>query len=86
VLAGDLRASIGFSSVCVLAYYAVANASAWTLSAAVSRRLVPALGLVGCVAVGVALPDASVLAGAVVLAVGAVLWVLRGRASPDLRG
>ena len=28
----DVRGAIGFSSFGVLAYYAVANASAWTLS------------------------------------------------------
>ena len=59
VLAGDVRQAIGFSSVCVLAYYAIANASAWTLDASVRARLVPALGIVGCVAVGLALPMAS---------------------------
>ena len=28
----DLRTAIGFSSFTVLGYYAIANASAWTLS------------------------------------------------------
>ena len=31
VVVTDLRGAIGFSSFCVLAYYAIANASAWTL-------------------------------------------------------
>ena len=44
VLAVDLRGAIGFSSFAVLLYYAVTNASAWTLG----YRLVPAVGLVGC--------------------------------------
>jgi APA family basic amino acid/polyamine antiporter len=85
VLAGDLRQAIGFSSVCVLAYYALANASAWTLDASTRARLVPALGVVGCVAVGLALPVTSVLAGAGVLAAGAALWLLRFRAGPQRR-
>jgi len=52
----DLRHAIGFSSFCVLAYYAIANASAWTLGG----RIVPALGVVGCVVVALALPLPSV--------------------------
>ncbi|MBP2472739.1 APA family basic amino acid/polyamine antiporter [Crossiella equi] len=40
----DLDGAIGLSSFGVLLYYAVANASAWTLG----RRLVPAVGLSGC--------------------------------------
>ncbi|SES49542.1 amino acid/polyamine/organocation transporter, APC superfamily [Pedococcus cremeus] len=85
VLAGDLRGAIGFSSVCVLTYYAIANASAWTLQRSLRARAVPALGLVGCTAVGLALPPSSVLAGALVLAAGVVLWLLRFRATPDVR-
>ena len=79
VIAGDLRPAIGFSAVCVLAYYAIANASAWTLGRAPARRFVPAAGLIGCVAVGASLPLASVLAGAGVLAAGTALWVVRRR-------
>jgi basic amino acid/polyamine antiporter, APA family len=44
VLLADVREAIAFSAVTVLVYYAVANAAAWTLG----RRLVPALGLAGC--------------------------------------
>ena len=36
----DVRGAIGFSSFAVLLYYAIANASAWTLG----RRLIPAVG------------------------------------------
>jgi APA family basic amino acid/polyamine antiporter len=86
VLAGDLRQAIGFSSVCVLAYYAIANASAWTLGPSVRSRVVPALGLVGCVTVGLALPVSSVVAGVAVLAAGVALWLLRFRAGPQRRG
>ena len=38
-----LGAAIGFSSFAVLVYYAVANASAWTLDTAVRSRVVPAV-------------------------------------------
>lgn len=85
VLAGDLRGAIGISSVCVLAYYAIANASAWTLQRSLRARAVPALGLLGCTAVGLALPLSSVLAGVLVLAVGVALWLLRLRAAPGVR-
>ena len=67
------------SAVCVLAYYAIANASAWTLDQAPARRFVPAAGLIGCVAVGASLQLASVLAGAGVLGAGTALWVVRRR-------
>ncbi|MDV3125706.1 amino acid permease [Mycobacterium sp. 21AC1] len=69
----DLRGAIGFSSFAVLLYYAIANASAWTLG----RRVIPATGLVGCLVLAFALPPASVTAGAAVVAVGALLYALR---------
>lgn len=76
---GDVRAAIGFSSFGVLAYYAVANASAWTLTRAEGRppRVVPAVGLVGCLALAFSLPAASVLSGAAVLAAGAAVYGAR---------
>jgi APA family basic amino acid/polyamine antiporter len=73
----DVRGAIGFSSFGVLAYYAVANASAWTLSAAPAARGVPVVGLVGCVALAFALPGVSVIVGATVLAVGAAAYGVR---------
>jgi APA family basic amino acid/polyamine antiporter len=69
----DVRGVIGFSSFAVLIYYAIANASAWTLG----RRLVPALGLAGCVALAVALPAQAVVSGLGVLMLGAVIYVAR---------
>ncbi|HTY28961.1 MAG TPA: APC family permease, partial [Mycobacterium sp.] len=69
----DVRGVIGFSSFAVLLYYAVANASAWTLG----RRLIPAAGLLGCVALAFALPPASVLTGVAVIAVGALIYAVR---------
>ncbi|MGW1143595.1 APC family permease [Streptomyces sp. NPDC002454] len=75
----DVRGAIGFSSFGVLAYYAVANASAWTLSPAERRpnRLVPVLGMAGCAALALALPLATVVSGTAVLALGAAVYGLR---------
>ena len=69
----DVRGVIGFSSFAVLLYYAIANASAWTLG----RRLIPAAGLAGCVVLAFALPPAAVLTGVAVLAVGAAIYAVR---------
>ncbi|MFD7405602.1 APC family permease [Streptomyces sp. NPDC059866] len=75
----DVRGAIGFSSFGVLAYYAVANASAWTLDTAPARRVVPVVGLLGCVVLAFSLPGTSVVAGAGVLAVGVVAYGIRRR-------
>ena len=69
----DVRGVIGFSSFAVLLYYAIANASAWTLG----RRLIPAAGLAGCVVLAFALPPTAVLTGVAVLAVGAAIYAVR---------
>ncbi|MEU5716771.1 APC family permease [Streptomyces sp. NPDC020403] len=75
----DLRGAIGFSSFGVLAYYAVANAAALTLTPAEGRppRAVPVAGLAGCLLLAFALPAASVLTGSAVLAAGAGAYGLR---------
>ena len=72
VSVADIRGAIGFSSTGVLVYYAIANASAWTLPGRARRwrRPVAALGLLGCVVLVATLPAASVLVGLGVLAVG----------------
>lgn len=77
VLAGvlDLRGAIGFSSFAVLVYYAIANASAFTLGA----KLIPVAGLVGCLVLAVTLPVTSALTGMAVLLVGAALYAAVGR-------
>jgi APA family basic amino acid/polyamine antiporter len=77
----DLRSAIGFSSVTVLAYYAIANASAFTLASEQRSwpRIVPVLGFVGCVTLALALPGTTVAVGLAVLGAGAALYVLRGR-------
>ncbi|MFC4061689.1 APC family permease [Planomonospora corallina] len=75
----DLRGAIGFSSFGVLVYYAVANASAWTLTRTEGRppRVIPTLGLLGCLALAFALPVSSVLTGSAVLAAGAAWYAAR---------
>ncbi|MCZ4602520.1 APC family permease [Streptomyces sp. Lzd4kr] len=73
----DVRGAIGFSSFGVLAYYAVANASAWTLGSAPTARVVPAVGLLGCVVLAFSLPGVSVAVGAGVLAVGVAAYGVR---------
>ncbi|WUH88846.1 APC family permease [Streptomyces sp. NBC_00433] len=77
----DVRGAIGFSSFGVLAYYAVANASAWTLTPEEGRpaRVVPIAGAAGCLVLAFALPLSSVLAGAAVIAAGAAVYGLRRR-------
>ncbi|MFJ4687331.1 APC family permease [Streptomyces sp. NPDC088789] len=73
----EVRGAIGFSSFGVLAYYAIANASAWTLDPAPRARLVPVVGLLGCGVLAFALPVGSVVAGAGVLVLGAGVYGVR---------
>jgi APA family basic amino acid/polyamine antiporter len=73
----DLRGAIGFSSFGVLLYYAIANASAWTLDGAAASRVLPAAGLAGCLVLAFTLPAASVLAGAGVVVAGALVHGVR---------
>ncbi|MFI8386538.1 APC family permease [Streptomyces sp. NPDC085540] len=80
----DLRGAIGFSSFGVLAYYAIANVSAWTLDSAVKGRAVAAVGLSGCVVLACALPLASALWGAAVLAVGVLVYGVRWRLRSEI--
>ncbi|HVM08569.1 MAG TPA: APC family permease [Acidimicrobiales bacterium] len=75
----DLRGAIGFSSFCVLGYYAITNAAALTLPPEHRRwpRPLQAAGLLGCVVLAFTLPAASIVAGAAVLAAGAVVRQVR---------
>ncbi|MFF8726989.1 APC family permease [Streptomyces sp. NPDC015171] len=75
----DVRGAIGFSSFGVLAYYAIANASAFTLTEEEHRtdRFVPVVGLAGCAVLAFALPMSTVASGTAVLVVGAALYSLR---------
>ncbi|MFE6963110.1 APC family permease [Streptomyces sp. NPDC057696] len=77
--AADVRGAIGFSSFGVLVYYAIANASAWTLTPDENRppRIVPALGLAGCLLLAFTLPAASIRWGATVLAAGIAAYGIR---------
>ncbi|MGB3257615.1 MAG: APC family permease [Ornithinimicrobium sp.] len=71
VLFVDLRGAIGFSSFGVLLYYTVANASAWTIRGQQRwQRVVPVLGLVGCLTLVASLPWVSVITGLVLVALG----------------
>lgn len=71
-LATDLRNAIGFSSLCVLVYYAIANAAAFTQVGA--TRLWPrelnVAGMLGCLLLAVTLPWQSVVTGVGVLGLG----------------
>ena len=84
----DVRGAIGFSSFAVLLYYAIANASAWTLEPegrrhqTLRRRSIPFIGLIGCLVLAFLLPVSSVLIGATVVAVGVVAYVVRASARP----
>jgi APA family basic amino acid/polyamine antiporter len=77
----DVRGAIGFSSFAVLLYYAIANASAFTLDGSRVRKALPVLGFVGCVTLAFALPLSSVLIGCGVILLGAAVYGVR-RALP----
>jgi basic amino acid/polyamine antiporter, APA family len=77
VLIADVRGAIGFSSFAVLIYYAIANTSALTLDRGRGIKLIPILGLIGCLAIAVSLPLTSTVTGLAVLAAGALLWLAR---------
>ena len=75
----DVRGAIGFSSFGVLLYYAIANASAMTLSRLERRPplIVCVVGLVGCVVLACTLPHASVISGVVVIVIGIAIYACR---------
>jgi basic amino acid/polyamine antiporter, APA family len=83
LLTTDVMTVVGFSSFGVLLYYAVANASAYTLKAhpGYAPKWLNAVGFLGCLLLAFTLPAASVLAMTAVLAAGVVgRWlVLRFR-------
>jgi APA family basic amino acid/polyamine antiporter len=64
---GDLRTAIGFSSCTVLVYYAVTNASAFTLG---RGRVLAVAGFTGCLVLAASVPWQSLAAGVAVLVVG----------------
>lgn len=75
----DLRDAIGFSSFAVLIYYAIANASAFTLGPDEGRppRVIPVIGLLGCMVLAFAMPALSVLSGVAVLGIGVAAYTIR---------
>jgi len=83
LLTTNVMTVVGFSSFGVLVYYAVANASAFTLAShpGYAPRWLNAVGFLGCVVLAFTLPAASVLTMAAVLGAGlAGRWlVLRFR-------
>lgn len=81
VLVADLRGAIGFSSFGVLVYYAVTNLAALRQPGHQRRwpRAMQVLGLLGCVAMVACLPIGSVVGGIVVLALGVLYRLARGR-------
>jgi APA family basic amino acid/polyamine antiporter len=72
----DIRNAIGFSSFCVLFYYAIANASALTLR---QRLLIPAAGVAGCLVLAFTLPFWSMAIGAATIAAAALLYPVTRR-------
>jgi APA family basic amino acid/polyamine antiporter len=72
----DLRGAIGFSSFGVLLYYAIANASAFTLPRKQRRwpQWLSIAGIIGCLLLAFTLPLASVLAGGAVILAGCVTF------------
>jgi APA family basic amino acid/polyamine antiporter len=60
----------------VLTYYALANASAWTLTGEQRRwpRWLAGLGVISCVVLALTLPPAAVAGGIILLAAGSLLW------------
>lgn len=79
VAVADIRGAIGFSSFGVLLYYLIANLAAYRQGPAVRRypRWMQVLGAIGCVTLAFTLPWQSVVAGAVVVAVGIALRGIR---------
>lgn len=72
LLTTDVMTVVGFSSFGVLTYYAVANASAYTLAAhpGYAPRWLNAVGFAACLLLAFTLPPASVLTMVAVLAAG----------------
>ena len=69
----DVRGAIGFSSFAVLLYYAIANASALTLGA----KVIPVVGLAGCLLLAVPAPAHLGARGVGVVLLGALAYGVR---------
>jgi basic amino acid/polyamine antiporter, APA family len=77
----DVRHVISFSSFCVLTYYAITNAAAWTLPRDQRRwpRALAGIGILGCVTLAGTLPPRTAIIGGCVLTVGAFTWTIRNQ-------
>jgi len=76
LLLTDLHFAIGFSAFAVLVYYTIANASAFTLDARASSRILPVAGFIGCLAVALSLPSSTIKLGVTLLGVATLIWSL----------
>lgn len=78
VILADVRSAIGFSSFTILTYYAITNASAFTLPKA--KRLWPRwialTGLFSCALLALSLPTPSLILGMSVMLSGAAVFVV----------
>jgi len=83
----DLRSAIGFSSFAVLGYYAIANASAWTLTGDERRfpKVISGVGVAGCIALAISLPWETLAAGGALFAVGIAVYAGRRFLTPKGR-
>jgi APA family basic amino acid/polyamine antiporter len=63
----------------VLGYYAIANASAWTLTGGERRfpKFISGAGVAGCVALAISLPWETLAAGSVLFAIGIAVYLGR---------
>jgi basic amino acid/polyamine antiporter, APA family len=76
---------VGASSGSVLLYYALAHWSAWSqpIHERTLWRVIPVLGLAGCVLLVATLPLASLATTAVVVGSGLLFWEIRRGVSPE---
>jgi APA family basic amino acid/polyamine antiporter len=84
VSVGGVTGAVSFSAFTVLLYYAIANASAYTLDVRERRwpRGLAVAGIAGCLVLAANLPWQALLAGLIVFAVAAIAYrsrVTRGR-------
>lgn len=72
----DLRGAIGFSSFAILIYYAIANLAALKLTKEerLWPRVIPALGLFGCILVAFSLPMTSLFGGLILFGLGTLVF------------
>jgi APA family basic amino acid/polyamine antiporter len=84
---GGINGTVSFSAFTVLVYYAIANASAYTLEPNERRwpRRLAVAGVIGCVTLAVNLPWPAFVAGAVVFTLAAIAHWLRDRRRPARR-